>query len=82
MYFRTQVTDYQYDSDTTGILETGLDIIFNVSFLTGSWSKYLDSDKSVLQTLIIALNKRFEDIHTIRYRKAEMFLDISTERLK
>ena len=32
--FYKKVTGYQYDLDTTGILDAGPDIICNVSFLT------------------------------------------------
>ena len=82
-YFIKKVTGYQYDLDATGILDAGPDIICNVSFLTESWSEYLDNDKSqwALQTIIITLNKRFEDIHAVRYKKVEIFWNVSRKRL-
>ena len=60
------------------------DIICNISFLTESWSKYCSNDKlqRVLQTKIVTLNKRLEDIHVIRYKKVEIFPNVSRERLQ
>ena len=68
---RDMTRTYSHDLDTMMILETGPDIICDIPFPTESWSKYLDNDKSqrVLQTIIIALNKRFENVYAIKCKK-------------
>ena len=73
---RAKVRGSHYDLDTMGILEIDPDVICNISFLIGSWSKYLDNDISqwVWQAIMITLNKRFEDILAIIHKKAEIHL--------